>query len=89
MTDPSVKVGTAVIGVVGTIPAGAKVTVDARPWAMSLTRTGGAARLGLSRDTRLTRAVVGPGAYSATFTGNDLTGAARCRVRWRNAYTTL
>lgn len=89
VTDPSVTIGDFVVALVGTIPAGASVTVDSRPWSQGMFRTGNTAGVRLGRETRLTKARLRPGTYSAVFRGGDLTGGARCRVRWRNANTTL
>ncbi len=89
VTNPSVTIGPIVIGLTGTIPEGASVTVDTRPWSQGLTRVGNTAGVTLSRTTRIARSLVGPGAYQATLRGTDATGTARCRVRWRNAHSTL
>lgn len=89
LTNGSVKVGDEfTAGFTGTLQAGQSLTIDGRPWATSVTRTGGADVV-LSRDTRLNRAVVRPGNYQAVLSGSDETGTARCRVRWRNAHSTL
>lgn len=87
--DPKIKIGNFVLGLSGTIYEGGSVTIDARPWAQKITRSGNAGTAGLTRDTRLNRALLEPGAYSAVFTGSDQTGMARCRVRWRNAWHSL
>lgn len=87
--DPKLVVGTFTIGLVGELPAGATVTVDARPWAMTITRTGASEQMVLSRDTRLSRAGLKPGSYQAFFTGVSASGAANARISWRNAWHTL
>jgi hypothetical protein len=91
LTDGSVTIGTAIeVGFVGTIPAGRTIRIDTRPWSQAITRVGGGGvGVTLSRKTRLARSLVGPGSYEAIMRGVDATGTARCRVRWRNAYTTL
>lgn len=89
LTNGRVSVGTKfTAGFDGTLGAGQSITIDGRPWSLSVTRTGGA-NVVLSRDTRINRALVGPGQYQATLRGSDETGTARCRVRWRNAHSTL
>lgn len=87
--DPKVVVGDFVLGLVGELPAGATITVDARPWSMDIRRTGAAEQMTLSRETRLSSAALVPGDYQATFTGVSASGAATCRVAWRNAWHTL
>ena len=91
LTDGSVTIGPALeVGFVGTLAAGQSIIIDTRPWSMSVKRVGGGGvGVVLSRKTRLSRSLVGPGAHEAIMRGVDNTGTARCRVRWRNAYTTL
>lgn len=87
VTDPKLTIGPLTVALSGTVNSDETVTVDPRPWSMGVTglRTG----LTLARGTRLTSALVSPGAYQAVYQGYDLTGLSRCRVRWRNAYSTL
>lgn len=89
VTNPRLTIGPFTVGLDGTLPSGSTVIIDPRPWAMRVTRTGPAAAVALTAQTRLAKALVPPGAYQAVFTGVDYSGQARCRVRWRNAYTTL
>ena len=91
LTDGSVTIGSAIeVGFIGTLAAGQSIVIDTRPWSQSVKRVGGGGTsVVLSRKTRLARSLVGPGNYEAIMRGVDNTGTARCRVRWRNAYTTL
>jgi hypothetical protein len=89
VTNPSVVIGNSTIGLTGTIPAGQSVTVDTRPWSQGMFPSAGARGVTLTAATRLARALVSPGAYQVIFRGTDATGTARCRVRWRNAHSTL
>lgn len=89
LTNGSVQVGDDFkAGFTGSLLAGQSIVIDGSPWLVSVTRTGGAS-VALSRETRINRALVGPGQYQAIMRGSDETGTARCRVRWRNAYSTL
>jgi len=87
--NPSVTIGAFTIGLTGQIGEGGIVTMDARPWINSITRSGNTAGASVSRATRLTAARLRPGNYSAVFRGQDASGQGRCRVRWRNAWHTL
>jgi hypothetical protein len=88
-TNGSIEVGDDFkAGFTGSLLAGQSITIDGSPWATSVTRTGGAS-VALSRETRINRALVGPGQYAAIMRGSDETGTARGRVRWRNAHSTL
>lgn len=89
LTNGSVVIDTLTYGFTGTLPADAQLIIDPRPWAQAVTRIGNTTGVALSRDTRLTRSLVGPGNYQALFRGTDPSGTARCRVSWRNAYSTL
>jgi hypothetical protein len=89
LSNGSVKIGTEVeIGFTGVLGAQQTLTVDARPWALSVKRTGGAS-VPLSRNTRLNNCRLAKGDYQAILKGSDETGTARARVRWRNAHSTL
>ena len=87
--DPSVTIGDFFIGVTGAIPDGASVTLDSRPWATTLTKTGPVGDISLTRGTRLARALLAPGNYQAVYHAQDLSGESSCRVAWRNAWHTL
>jgi hypothetical protein len=89
LRDGVVKIGSSVeIGFTGVLSATQTITVDARPWALSVKRTGGTAAP-LSRKTRLNNCKLPKGSYQATLSGSDETGTGRARVRWRNAHSTL
>lgn len=87
--DPSVTIGGVTVGLTGRLGAGGSVTIDTRPWAMTITRVGDTAGAYLSASTRMTRSALKPGAYSAVFRGTDTSGDSRCQVRWRNAWNTI
>ena len=89
VTNPSVEMGDVTIGMLGTIAAGGSVTIDTRPWMQSVTRVGNTGGASLTRNTRMARSGLAPGAYQAVFRGVDVTGGARCQVRWRSAWHTL
>lgn len=66
------------------------VTIDARPWAMSVLRNDGASLAGkLTRSSRLDQARLLPGSQELTFGGTDATGTAKCSVSWRPAFPSL
>ena len=87
--NPGLTIGTFKLGLSGSIGEGGSVTVDTRPWAQTITRAGDTSGVKLSRDTRLVRASLRPGTYSALFRGVDTTGQSRCRILWRNAWHSL
>lgn len=89
VTNPSVTVGDVTIAMVGTVGDGGSVTIDTRPWRQTVTRVGATAGAVLSRDTRMARSGLRPGAYSAVFRGVDPTGSAQCQILWRDAWHTI
>jgi hypothetical protein len=89
VTNPSVTIGDVTIALAGTIGEGGTVTIDTRPWARSVTRSGNTSGASLARATRMTRAAFRPGAYSAVYRGVDTSGNSRCQIRWRDAWTTF
>jgi len=61
------------------------VTIDASPWARSVTkRSGGGVRVA-PRITRISKMLLPPGFHDITFIGADPSGAASVTVAWRNA----
>lgn len=90
-TDAFLEIdGVRVIQLTGDIPPGITLTVDARPWVMSVYRSDGSGVGGmLSRRTRLPRLLLTPGPHQATYGGYDPTGASSAAVRWRKAYPSL
>lgn len=89
VTDPSITIGDFTMGLAGSIGEGGSVEIDTRPWAQTITRAGNAGSARLTRDVRLTRAALRPGAYSAVYRGTDATGESSCRVVWRDAWHSL
>lgn len=89
VTDPSMTIGSFVLGVKGSIGENSSITIDARPWVQAVSRSGNTSGVSLSRDTRITRARLAPGSYDAVFRGQDASGGARCRVVWRDAWHSL
>lgn len=67
------------------VPAGLTVSIDTRPWVRSITYPGGASLNGLVVGDRLADLVLPTGSTLVRFTGQDLTGQARCVCRWRTA----
>lgn len=68
-----------------TIPAGIVVTLDTRPWAASITDQNGGSYAGRLKGARLADLRLPTGDTLVRFTGQDLTGNARCLFRWRSA----
>lgn len=66
------------------------VVIDARPWRRSVLRSDGASLAGkFTRSTpRLPDAGLPPGSYELSLRGQDATGTATARLRWRDAYPT-
>jgi hypothetical protein len=88
--NPAIQVGAYKLALSGLLPEGAKIRIDARPWANTIRRSGAASpNLQLSSQSRLSSMRLLPGAYDAVFTGVDATGSARCRILWRDAWHTL
>lgn len=99
VSDPVIDIdnGDMVIQLVGTIPSGRTVTVDARPWRMIATvrdnnapdDSGSPVPGIISRRTRLPRLMLKPGAHIASFSGIDETGTSTAKVRWRRAHPSV
>jgi hypothetical protein len=88
----TVTIGGMKIELIGQLYAGDVVLIDCRPWKMSMTLNGypvTSDKLRLSRKTRLSKVRLSPGAAQASFSVTDITGAARCTVRWRNAWHSI
>lgn len=82
--------GERLIQLTGHIPPGVTITVDARPWKMSVYRNDGAGVAGmLHRRSRLPRLLLTPGVHQATYGGYDETGASSATVKWRRAYPSV
>lgn len=66
-----------------------KLVVDSRPWVRSILRNGASVAGTLSRkSTRLSQALLIPGAHELVLRGVSDTATARATVRWRDAYLT-
>lgn len=88
-TNAKVVIGSFVVELEGTLGAGGTITVDARPWAQTIKRTGSASGVKVARTTRLARGVLKPGDYEAVYSGIDTSGDSKVRVAWRNAWHTF
>ncbi len=67
---------------------GEAVTIDPRPWARTMTMTGGGSVSGFvsRRSPRLSDMLLNPGAYDVTLGGVDATGLARVEIAHSPAY---
>lgn len=65
------------------------LVIDTRPWVRSILRNGSASLAGSLRGTRLTDAGLPPGRHEIALRGQDSTGTAIARVRWRGSYSSL
>lgn len=84
LTDPQVRVGGQVVGIVGEVAGDLPVTVDGRTQVVS--RGDGVAVPGrLSRRSRLDALTVAPGTHTVTFTGASSTNTGYVEIRWRDA----
>lgn len=63
-------------------------TIDTRPWARTVLRSDGASLAGTIRGLRLAEMAIPPGSTEVKFRGQDMTGTARCAIRWRSARST-
>jgi len=91
ITNPVVAVsGLYTLALQMTIIQGATVTIDTRPGRRSVTNRSGASFRGrLTRDSRLDRAALSPGAYTVSLSGIDNTGLSSMQFAWRHAYSAL
>lgn len=90
VTNPKLTIGGWTAALDGTVPLGASVTLDARPWARSVLWESGKSAGGMvNRRTRLTNMLLSPGGREAIFTGEDATGTGRATLSWRPAYRSL
>lgn len=73
-----------------TIPEDDFVEIDARPWAMSVLRSGVSNAAGfLAPTSRMNEMKLPVGQQEIVFGGVDSTGTARCTITWRPAWNTL
>lgn len=80
-----VHIGPHTVILVDEVLDGDPITIDARPWARSVTRqSGGGARVN-GRVTRIRDLWLEPGEHVITIIGSDPTGNAELTVEWRNA----
>lgn len=86
--NPKARIGSLVIGLRTTIPAGMSVTVDPRPWVRTVTRSDGANQAGkLTHDTPPLRECLIPrGRHSLQYSGHDNSASSTVEVTWRDAY---
>lgn len=96
ITGPITNPGFSIVGVLdfsinGTIAHDETVTIDTRPWSRSVLRSGGGSLAGAftRSSTRLSDAGMPAGSYEVALRGQDVTGTASARLRWRGTYPTL
>jgi hypothetical protein len=91
ITNPVVTVaGQWSLSLAMTIIAGATITIDTRPWVRSVTSNAGSSWAGyLTRQSRMDRSSLNPGAYAVTLAGVDNTGLSSTQFSWRHAYAGL
>lgn len=65
------------------------VTIDARPWARTVTKKSGGGVRTSPRVTRIQSMLLPPGQHDIAFTGEDATGESSVTVKWRDAYRSL
>lgn len=65
------------------------VTIDARPWARSVTKASGGGVRTSPRVTRLHAMTLPPGTHTIAFTGEDPTGESSVTVKWHDAHRSL
>jgi hypothetical protein len=72
------------------IPSGLSVTLDLRPWHLTVIRSDGISLAGkLGRKQWLEDMFFSPGGHDIAFRGASSAGGASCLVSWRNAWSTL
>lgn len=88
--NPFVQVGDRRYALTGAIDAGETITVSGRSWDQGIYSSTGYYRPDmLDPRSRLSQLRFKPGIYTVSFGGQDQTGSARARVRWRNAYRSM
>jgi hypothetical protein len=88
LTNPIISVaGIFTIAINDTITPSNPVTIDARPWARSITSQAGGTVAVSPRVTRLSKAWLPPGNHDVIFSGTDITSTATLLISWRGAYT--
>ena len=63
------------------------VVLDTRPWVRSVRRTDGASLAGAMRGDRLADMALPVGRTTVRFRGTDVSGQARCRIAWADAFS--
>lgn len=89
VSNPALTIGTQIrIALTKSIPEGARVTYDPRPWARTVLRNDGANYAGAltQNSTPLKRCLLQPGVRDMKYTGLDATGTSYAQVAWRAAY---
>ncbi|MER7164492.1 hypothetical protein ABT336_00215 [Micromonospora sp. NPDC000207] len=92
IVNPTVElVGLWSIGLQTTLAYDQAVTVDTRPWARSVLRSGGGSAAGaLTRQSpRLADATIPAGVHELVLRGTDGTGTARAELSWQPTYPSL
>lgn len=90
VTNPSLRTDQWQIGVNMTIEAGQYVTIDTRPWALSVLANGHQNLAGLlGRRQRMVDVALQPGRFNAIFNGVSPSGAATCDISWRATWNSL
>ena len=91
VTNPSLELVGAGLKVTwqGSLAYDQSITLDTRPWMRTVLDQSGASAAGRLRGNRLQEFVLAPGSTVLRFGGNDLTGNARCVIRYRDAHTTI
>lgn len=88
ITDPYVRAAAGwEVALKGSLAAGQSIVVDS--FAGTVLRGSAPVAGMLTRNTRLSSAVLPPGISDLTFGGTDPTGTALCELRWRSAYYSL
>jgi hypothetical protein len=86
ITNPAVKIGGKNVQIQATTTTSDPVTVDARPWARSVTKaSGGGVRIN-PRVTKLSELYLPPGEHEVVFSGLDASGTGSVQVCWHNAF---
>jgi len=90
ITNAVIHVGDWSMRTTGTVREGDTLTIDAAPWAQSITRSDGASVAGmLHPSTSLSSLRLKPGHHELVLAGQDSTGLARATIAWRDAYYRL
>ena len=90
LTNPVLKHENWTLSLTLSLTAPQEVTVDLRPWALTVRRENGQSVAGkLGRRQQLTEMRLHPGQNPLSFTASGLSGSGSCTVRWADTWNSI